>query len=71
MRADAEFAELYDLAITAPGIGTRTALTLLAELAVLPDDLTPKQWVAHAGVDLCHRRSDTSVIPGRASRCGG
>lgn len=36
---------------TMPGIGAKTALVLLAELASLPDGLSVRQWVALAGFD--------------------
>ncbi|MDO8688454.1 MAG: IS110 family transposase [Dehalococcoidia bacterium] len=43
------------------GIATTSALNLLAELLVLPDDLQPEQWVAQAGLDPRPRESGTSV----------
>lgn len=45
------------------GIGRRSALMILAEVAVLPSDLTARQWVAHAGVDPRPIRSGSSVHP--------
>lgn len=43
------------------GIATTSALQLMAELLVLPDDLQPEQWVAQAGLDPRPRESGTSV----------
>jgi len=40
---------------------TSSALTLLAELSVLPEDMSARQWVAHAGIDPRHSESGTSV----------
>ena len=37
--------------VSAKGIGETSAMRLLAELLVLPDDLSAPQWVAHAGLD--------------------
>ena len=45
------------------GIGQRSALLILSELAVLPTDLTVRQWVAHAGLDPRPIRSGSSVHP--------
>ena len=53
-----------------PGIGKLSALRLLAELLVLPSDLKPKQWVAHAGLDPRPRQSGTVDAPRHISRTG-
>jgi transposase len=45
------------------GIGGRSALLLLSELALLPPDLSVRQWVAQAGLDPRPIRSGTSVHP--------
>ena len=48
-----------------------SALRLLAELCVLPADMTPRQWVAHAGLDPRHFESGSSVrAPTRISKVG-
>ena len=53
------------------GLARSSALMILAELAVLPDDLTVRQLVAHAGLDPRAFDSGTSVHkPGRISRVG-
>ena len=46
-----------------PGIGQRSALGILSELAVLPRALTVRQWVAQAGLDPRPIRSGSSVHP--------
>ena len=51
----------YELVLSVPGIGKASAISLLAELSVLPTDMTVRQWVAHAGLDPRHRCSGTSV----------
>lgn len=45
------------------GIGRRSALLILSEVAVLPPELTARQWVAQAGLDPRPIRSGTSVHP--------
>jgi transposase len=53
------------------GIATTSALRILAELAVLPADMTPRQWVAHAGLDPRALDSGTSLHkPARISKKG-
>jgi transposase len=59
------------LLITIRGVGARTALALLGELAGLPDDLDCRQLVAHAGLDPRHVRSGSSVdLKPRISKVG-
>jgi transposase len=45
------------------GIAKTTALQILGELAALPDELGPRQWVAYAGLDPKPIQSGTSVHP--------
>jgi len=45
------------------GIGQRSALLILSEVAVLPGSLTVRQWVAQVGLDPQPIRSGTSVHP--------
>jgi transposase len=57
--------------VSAKGIGEASAMRLLAELLVLPDDLAAPQWVAHAGLDPRPYESGTSVHrPRRISKIG-
>lgn len=43
------------------GVGTRSAMALLAELATLPPERSVRQWVADAGLDPRRVQSGTSV----------
>ncbi len=43
------------------GIAAKSAIALLGELLVLPPNMTPKQWVAHAGLDPREYESGSSV----------
>lgn len=66
-----ELERRYRLLLTIPGIGRKSAAALLGELAVLPPDLDPRQWVAHAGLDPKPCESGTSLRkPRRISRTG-
>jgi transposase len=47
--------------ISIPGIAQISAIQLLGELATLPADLTVRQWVASAGLDVRVVQSGTSV----------
>ena len=53
------------------GIADAAGIAILAELAVLPADMTTRQWVAHAGLDPRQFQSGTSVRrPARISKTG-
>jgi len=53
------------------GVARSSALQILAEIRVLPDDVSPRQWVAHAGLDPRTFESGDSVAkPPRISRVG-
>ena len=57
--------------VSTKGIAEASAMRLLAELLVLPDDLAAPQWVAHAGLDPRPYDSGTSVHrPRRISKVG-
>ena len=45
------------------GIGRRSALLILSEVALLPRELSVRQWVAQAGLDPRPIRSGSSVHP--------
>ncbi|HMB90612.1 MAG TPA: IS110 family transposase [Rhodothermales bacterium] len=54
-----------------PGISDRSAVQLLAEILVLPQGLSVREWVAFAGLDVRRYESGTSVErPRRISRVG-
>jgi transposase len=57
--------------VSTKGIGEASAMRLLAELLVLPDDLAAPQWVTHAGLDPRPYESGTSVHrPRRITKVG-
>ncbi|MGH7484486.1 MAG: IS110 family transposase [bacterium] len=59
------------LLLSTPGIARKSAIHLLAELSVLPQDMEARQWVAYAGLDPQSYDSGSSVHkPARISRCG-
>jgi len=58
---DTFLAETLELLITIPGIAETTAIQLMGELLVLPDDMKNRQWVAMAGLDPRHFMSGSSV----------
>jgi len=51
----------HELLLSCTGIGQISAISILAELAVLPSDMTERQWVAHAGLDPRQYDSGSSV----------
>lgn len=59
--ADAELKQRCDWLLSVRGIGQASAIALLGELLVLPDDMKAKQWVAMAGLDPRAHQSGTSV----------
>ena len=61
----AALSEKFHYLLSIPGIAQTTALRLIAELAVLPEDMKPPQWVAHAGLDPRPCESGSSVHPPR------
>jgi transposase len=71
VRAHPELQARFDQLTSVRGIATTSALRILAELAVLPGDMTARQWVAHAGLDPRHVESGTSLHkPTRISKTG-
>jgi len=61
IEADPALAERYAHLVSVKGIAQASAITLLAELSLLPDDMSARQWVAHAGIDPRHNESGSSV----------
>ncbi len=47
--------------ITVKGIATVSGLHILAEILAMPEGMTAKQWVAHAGLDPRHFQSGETV----------
>lgn len=61
VHADAALDQRFAHLVSVKGIAQASAITLLAELSVLPADMSARQWVAHAGLDPRHSESGTSV----------
>jgi len=60
----------FQLLLTVPGIAELSALQLLAEIALLRDRKV-RQWVKHAGLDVRHYSSGSSVCRrSHLSKCG-
>jgi transposase len=71
IESDESLARAYALITSVKGIGEASAIQLLGELLVLPTDMTPRQWVAFAGLDPRHHRSgDTIEKATRISKAG-
>jgi len=51
----------FTLLTTIKGVGETSAIRILGEVCLLPEDMTGKQWVAHAGLDPRTFESGTSV----------
>ena len=56
--------------VSVKGIGLHSAILIWGELCVLPQDLTARQWVAHAGLDPRHFESGTFQGQTRISKAG-
>jgi transposase len=61
VRADGSLDRRFAQLVSVKGIAQASAITLLAELSVLPEDMAARQWVAHAGLDPRHNESGTSI----------
>jgi transposase len=61
IRAQKELNRCFQLLLTIKGVAESSAILLLSELAILPEGMTVKQWVAWAGLDVAHFESGTSV----------
>jgi transposase len=68
---DAQLKRRMELLTSIKGIGLISAVQILAELMLLPADMTDRQWVAHAGLDPRLVQSGTSVrLTARISKAG-
>lgn len=68
---DPQLADDARLVSSAPGFAAVSTTKLLAELSALPNDMTPAQWVAHAGLDPRPSESGSSQrSPRRISKQG-
>jgi transposase len=71
IQSDAELFEQYEILKGICGVGRRSAILLLTELAVLDPTMNVKQIVAYAGLDPRRYESGTSVEkPPRISKTG-
>lgn len=69
--ADESLGEQYRLLLSVRGIGKLSAVLVLGELVTLPKGMTPRQWVAMAGLDPRIVQSGQSVARrARISRRG-
>ncbi len=59
--ADARLQRQWELLCSITGVAEVSAMTILAELAMLPEDRDVRQWVAFAGLDPREYSSGTSV----------
>jgi transposase len=59
--ANAPLARRFLLLQSAPGIGPVSALQLLGELSLIPENCDVRQWVAYAGLDPRQHDSGSSV----------
>ena len=65
IRKDRRLHDMAQRITSIPGFAQLSAIRLVAELAALPPDMTPQQWVAHAGLDPRALESGTSQRPPR------
>lgn len=65
-----ELKKLLDLLCSTTGIARKTGPRILAELLSLPEDMSAKQWVAHAGLDPRPDESGSSSRQRRVSKQG-
>ena len=61
VNSETEVRRSFDHLCSVKGIAERSAVKILGEINVLPNDMTHRQWVAHAGLDPRHHDSGTSV----------
>jgi len=67
----AELARHFKHITSIKGIAEAAGIQILAEISVLPNDMSVREWVAHAGLDPRQFQSGTSVNkPARISRRG-
>lgn len=65
IRSDASLHDRAQRTISIPGFAQLSAIRMVSELANLPADMTPQQWVAQAGLDPRAMESGTSQRPPR------
>lgn len=58
---DTRLARRYELLLSVPGIAQTSAVALLGELSVLPENLSARAWVKLCGLDPREEQSGTSI----------
>lgn len=61
IQEDDKLMKTFELLTTIKGIANKSSISLMGELLVLPEDMTARQWVAHAGLDPRQHTSGKSV----------
>lgn len=61
VRGHARLKKAFEHISSVRGIAAKSAVMILPEVLILPEELTVRQWVAHAGLDPCKYRSGDSV----------
>lgn len=59
--SDTVLSRRFELLQSIKGIAEKSGVAILAELSMLSEDMTDRQWVAHAGLDPRQFESGTSV----------
>lgn len=67
---DEELSEVLALLTSIKGVAEVSAVQIMGELLVLPEDMSAKQWVAMAGLDPRHRQSGASEKKTCISKAG-
>lgn len=71
IEADPELRRRLHRLVSVKGIAVTTGIQILAEIALLPEAMGARQWVAHAGLDPRQTVSGSSVAkPPRISKAG-
>lgn len=71
IRRSPDLSRRFDHLVSVKGIASASATQILAELSVLPPDMSSRQWVAHAGLDPRHHESGSSIQkPARITKAG-
>lgn len=71
IRSDADLRAQFEALDSIKGVAQASAIALLGELAALPEEMTARACVAHAGLDVRQHPSGTSVArPGRLTKHG-
>lgn len=61
VKNDTQLQRRFEQLLTIKGVAEVSAIQILPELAVLPADMTARQWTAHAGLDPRHHTSGSSI----------